>query len=249
MKTIKIVLSGFILLFALTGCAKFKQITMTDSDGPISSPQQGYAAAQQAKDAGLSERAINKYEQVLATYPTSVYAKRAQHGLINIYFEKEKFAEAAAEADQYIHLYPRAKDVDYAYYMKARSHYATHKNALLTFFKFDQSLRDLAGKNTAYRNFSELVTRFPSSRYVPKSREYMVKIENLFADKQYYIANYYYKRRKYVAAINRANIVVEQYPRAKVAPKALKMIAKANRALGLEQPARDAEKYLKQRYA
>ena len=50
--------------------------------------------------------------------------------LIYAYYKKKDFPSAAATAERFIHLYPRAKYVDYAYYMKALANFQQTRGAL-----------------------------------------------------------------------------------------------------------------------
>ena len=59
-------------------------------------------------------------------------------------------------------------------------------------------------------------------------------LRNLFASYDLHIADYYFRKKAYVAAANRANEVVQQYQGAPEVERALIIMIKSYRILGLE---------------
>jgi outer membrane protein assembly factor BamD len=87
----------------------------------------------------------------------------------------------------------------------------------------------------AYQEFAEMIRRFPDSRYVPDARQRMIYLRNLFASYELHIADYYFRRKAYVAAANRANEIIQRYQGAPEVKKALVIMIKSYRILGLEE--------------
>ncbi len=65
------------------------------------------------------------------------------------------------------------------------------------------------------------MTRFPDSEYAPDARSRMVFIRNEMARHELHAARYYARRGAYIAAINRAQYVVQHYQRTPMVPEAL----------------------------
>lgn len=62
----------------------------------------------------------------------------------------------------------------------------------------------------------------------------MIILNNRLARSDLKIAEYYYNRKAYLAAANRAEDVLRKYPLAQSNRKALNLLKKANEKLGLE---------------
>src|SRR5690606_34027954 len=86
----------------------------------------------------------------------------------------------------------------------------------------------------AFADFLRLFQRFPDSPYAPDARQRMVHIRNLLAEQELRAANYYARRRAFIAADNRAQFVVRHYQESPAVPEALAILSKSYESL--EQP-------------
>jgi len=230
------------LIFLLSSCKTFWSKDDDDDDGPF----KGQTAKQIYLDANkdLSKKdyanAIKRYEALETLYPFNDYAEQAELNLIYAYYKKEDYASAAATAERFIHLYPRANRVDYAYYMKGLSNFQQVRGNITNFLPIDQSWRDPGTQSQAYSDFATLVQKFPESRYKTNAMQRMIYLRNMFAQVELNISKYYLDRSMYVAAAERANYLIKTYPQAPTVKSALKIVYHANQALGLKQAAADA---------
>jgi outer membrane protein assembly factor BamD len=199
-----------------------------------------------AKDQYTS--AIKRFEAMESMFPFSNYAEQAQIDLIYAYYKNDEFASAAATAERFTRLYPRAKQVDYAYYMKGMANFQQPRGALSNVFPVNESWRDPGTQTQAYSDFASLVQKFPDSRYKPDAQQRMLYLRNMFAKRELNTANYYFDRKMYVAAAERASSVVKDYPQSPSAQQALVILFKANQALGLTQAAQEAANVYKATY-
>ena len=231
---------GIVMTVMLASCSKF-----LDKDDDESNPFQGVAAKTLYTD---SQKAMEKKEYTAATkrlealetmYPFSDYSERAAIDLIYAYYEKEEYAACAAAAERFIHLYPRAKNVDYAYYMKALANFQQPRGAMAKFLPLDESWRDPGTQAQSYSDFATLVQLFPNSKYKANSLQRMIYLRNMFAQKNLNIAKYYYHRKMFVAASERANYVIKTYPQASSTQEAMALLYNANKELGLNDAAKD----------
>ena len=93
--------------------------------------------------------------------------------------------------------------------------------------------RDQSTLQDAFLDFSELIRRFPDSRYVPDARQRMVFLRNSLAAYELIVAEYYLSRHAYIAAANRARYALEVYPQTPTTPEALIVMHKAYTQLEL----------------
>jgi outer membrane protein assembly factor BamD len=237
-------MKGFVLLVALLSLTACKHWWggNDEDDNPYQgvSAEQLYQDAKNAMSKDQYSAAIKRLEALDTMYPFNDYAESAQIDLIYAYYKKEDYPSAAATAERFIHLYPRTKRVDYAYYMKAMSNFHQTRGALANIFPVDNSWRDPGSQSQAYSDFATLVQQFPASRYKANALQHMIYLRNMFAKRELNAARYYYQHRKYVAAVERAGYLVKTYPQAPTAQDALSILYYANLNLGLTSAANEA---------
>jgi outer membrane protein assembly factor BamD len=138
--------------------------------------------------------------------------------------------------------------VDYAYYLQGLVNFSKNRGITERILPSDMSERDVTAVYASFQNFSELLERFPDSRYAEDASQRMVYLRNILAHNEIHIAGYYLRREAYVAAINRSRFVVENYSRTTAVPDALVVMIKAYRELGLPDLANDTMRVLKLNY-
>lgn len=239
MKRIQVLLL-ICLLFSLTACKKWGSNDEDNNPYQGMTAKQLFADAQKAMAKEQYESAAKRLEALESMYPFSNFAEKAQMDLIYAYYKKEDYPSAAATAERFIHLYPRAKNVDYAYYMKGLANYQQTRGALANIFPVDESWRDLGTQSQAYSDFATLVQKFPESRYKANALQRMIYLRNMFAKRELNTSKYYYERKMFVAAAERASYLVANYPQAPSAREALALLYNSNRNMGLQKAANDA---------
>lgn len=238
MKKILLVLSLMtVLAGALAGCS-----TTTDASQAYKgeTPRQIYSYGKSELKSGNYSEAVKRFEALDVQYPYGPETESAQFYIIYAYFKKEEYAMAASAADRFIKLHPSYEHVDYAYYLRGLSDFYKNLGLLERVFSVDLSTRDLTQIRKSYYDFRELVERFPQSAYAPSAHQYMVYLRNLMAGHIYDTAQFYYDRRAYVAAANRASDVVAHYEGAPAVKNALMLMAKSYHELGMTKEERDA---------
>jgi outer membrane protein assembly factor BamD len=232
-------------LLSLSGCALFGD---SKEDIEEMSEQELFTEAKGALDEGYYTKAIEHYEKLQARYPFGKNAAQAQLDLAYAYYKDEEQESAIAACERFIKLYPRQKHVDYAYYLRGLSNFSQGKGLAERFLPIDTSQRDQGAALKSFQDFSELIKRFPRSKYVSDATQRMTYLRNLLAQHEVNVANYYMRRGAYVAAANRARYVVENYQRAPVMPDALTLMAKAYRILEMDDLAADSLRVLEENY-
>ena len=229
------------LIISLTACKSWWADHEEDNN-PYKglSEKQLYDEAKHALAKDQYASAIKRFEAMESMYPFSNYAEQVQLDLIYAYYKNDDFASAAATAEHFTHLYPRAQRVDYAYYMKGMANFQQPRGALANVIPVNESWRDPGTETQAYSDFASLVQKFPESRYKPDALQRMIYLRNMFAKRELNTANYYFERKMYVAAAERASGLIKDYPQAPSVQKALIILYKANQALGLTEAAQDA---------
>lgn len=192
--------------------------------------------------------AIKRFEALDAQYPYGRNTEIAQLHIIYAYYMTSDYASADAAADRFIHAHPANPHVDYAYFMRGLSNYYQNMGLFERFFAVDLATRDLAQIKKSYADFAQLVSQYPNSYYAPAAHQYMIYLRNVLADHELEVAQFYYDKGAYVAAANRANLVVRHYQGSPAVPKALVIMTKSYRALNLKESASDAWTVLQYNY-
>jgi len=204
--------------------------------------------AKAALDGKNYQKAIKLYEALEARYPFGDYAAQAQLNVAYAYYKNDDPEAALAAADRFIKVNPRSPAVDYAYYLKGLVNYNRGIGFLERFLPTDASQRDPGNAKDSYDNFNELVLRFPHSKYVPDAKLRMVALRNNMAMYELHVADFYFRRKAYVAAINRANYVLKEYQKTLAVPYALKFLQQGYLKLGMTDLAADAERVFNLNY-
>ena len=208
------------------------------------SAQKLYAEASQALASGSYADAIKYYEKLEARYPFGRYAMQAQLDVAYAYYKDEEPDQAIAAADRFIKLYPNSPATPYAYYLKGIVNFNQGIGLLERYLPTDPSQRDAGAAVEAYKNFEELVRKFPDSEYAKDARQRMIYLRNNLARYEVHVARYYYNRGAYVAAVNRAAYVVERYQRSPAVRDALELMALSYDRLELPNLAGDARRVI-----
>ncbi|MGA7984813.1 MAG: outer membrane protein assembly factor BamD [Burkholderiales bacterium] len=202
----------------------------------------------EAKDSMASKdwgQAVKYFEKLEARYPYGRFAQQAQIEIAYSYWKDSERASALAAADRFIKLYPNHPNVDYAYYLKGLINFNENTGLLAGLSNPDMSERDPKATREAFATFKELVTRFPKSKYTPDAIERMRYLVDSLASYEVHVARWYMRRGAYVAAANRAQYAVTEYPRAPATEEALSIMIHAYDALGLDDLRDSAARVMK----
>jgi outer membrane protein assembly factor BamD len=209
------------------------------------SAQKLYSEAKEALTDGDYERAIGYYEKLEARYPFGKYAQQAMLEIAYAYYKDEEPDSAIAAADRFIRTYPRHPNVDYAYYLKGLANFNRGKGIVEKYLPQDPTERDPGAALQSFEDFSELVRRFPHSKYAADAAQRMRFLRNNLAAYEVNVAEYYLRRGAYLAAANRVSHVIEQYQRTPAVPDALVVMAEAYKMLRLDKLSQDALRVLR----
>lgn len=221
-----------ILALGLTACA-----SKPDEVLPEERYYENARSAMRSGNFNEAERNLNALETY---YPFGRYAEQAQLDLIYARYQNLDLEGARSAADRFLRLNPQSEHADYAIYLRGIAAYNLDISLAQRYFGVDATARDLGMQRQAFRDFNELLTRYPNSEYAADARQRMIAIRNRMAALELHAARYYIKREAYIAANNRARFVVENYPSAPVAEEALRLMAETFLILDLQDAAQDA---------
>lgn len=238
---IRILVTTLIAVALLSGCGILgKEFDETEGW----SANELYSKAARELDSANYKRAIELYRKLEARYPFGRFAMQGQLDIAYAYYKAEEPEQALAAADRFIKLYPQNPYVDYAYYLKGIVNYNRSIGFLDRFFPLDTSQRDPGSAMDAFNDFSELVRLYPNSKYAADARQRMLHLRNMLAKGELHVARYYMERGAYLAAVARAQYVVERFQRTGAVEDALELMIAGYQRLGENELAADARRVL-----
>lgn len=204
-----------------------------------------YAEARDEMRSGRYAAAIKMLERLEARYPFGRWAQQAQIDIAYAHFKDNERALAMAATDRFLKQFPSHESLDYIYYLRGLINFNEQQGWLATLGRQDLSERDLRAARDSFDAFREVITRFPGSKYAADAESRMKYLVNAMASGEVHIARYYYTRGAYVAAINRAQGAIAEYPRAPAIEEALYIAMQAYERLGMQDHRADTERVLK----
>lgn len=192
----------FSLLF---GCSSADKIDANTAEGAFEYGQRF------EKDERYDE-AIAQYMDVKNKHPYSKLALEAELRVADIHFKRESYIEAQSAYQLFKDFHPRNPKVDYVTFRLALSYFHQLPDTI------DRDL-SLAGKAILY--FNEVIQSFPRSSYVEKAKEHRAECLKKLANKEFYIADFYFSRDMFDSALGRFEDLLAKYPELGFEPKAL----------------------------
>jgi outer membrane protein assembly factor BamD len=193
-------------------------------------------------------KASKLYEKLEARYPYGLYAQQGQLELAYAYYRDNEPASALSATDLFIKLHPNHPSVDYAYYLKGLINFNDDLGLLGSLAAQDLTERDPKAARESFDSFKVLVQKFPESKYAKDSYLRMAYLVNALASSEVHIARYYLRRGAYVAAINRAQSALQNYPSAPANEEGLAIMIDAYGKLGEATLHDDAQRVLAQNF-
>lgn len=218
-----------LMMITVSGCKKDKNI----DDGRTAAEM--YNSAKAYLDSNNWSRAVSAYQGLSTRYPFGRYTEQAQLELAYAYHRSGNPEAALSTADRFIRTYPSHPNVDYAYYIRGLTNYEQRVGFMERLMPSRVRDRDQTAARESFRDFDELIRRFPDSRYAPDARQRMVFLRNNLSFYELDVARYYLRRKAYVAAANRARYAIENYPGSPELGNALEILHVSYTEMGLPE--------------
>jgi len=229
-----LILSAF-LLFSCGKKNKEEIISETDNEeiGKIL-----YAEGVEALKEGDAFYAGKKFRE--AETLLSQYASASKASLMASYadYSRSSYSSAIFGLEKHISSYPADKNIDYAHYLIAICYYE----------QILDEKKDLEPLLKAKEKFEFIMKNYPNTDYGTDARFKIDLIIDQLAAKEMSVARFYMKTEKWIPALNRLKVVVDQYDRTVFVEEALHRLVEIYYRLGLEDEARQAASILGYNY-
>ena len=176
--------------------------------------------------------AAKKFNEAEVLFPQSEWAPKSSLMASYAYYVQDYYSDSIAELIRFIKIYPKDKNLDYAYYLLATCY----------FEQIVDETKDLESITEAKKYFNIVIKKYPNTEYALDSDFKLDLIDDLLASKEMYIGRYYLDKKKWVSAINRFRNVIDKYETTAFTQEALHRLVEIHYMLGLVN---EAEKYAK----
>ena len=193
---------------------------------------EAYQKGMDSLEAGDVLFAAKKFNEAEILFPQSEWAPKSALMAAYSYYTQDYYKDAIAELERFIRIYPYYKDLDYAYYLMAISHYE----------QIVDEKKDLQSIVNAKKNFSLLIKDYPNTEYALDAEFKLDLINDILASKEMYLGRYYLQKKKWIPAINRFRTIIDEYDTTIYTEEALHRLVEVYYIIGLES---EAEKYAK----
>ncbi|MDD2844202.1 MAG: outer membrane protein assembly factor BamD [Rhodoferax sp.] len=212
------------------------------------SPNKIYAEAKDELSLGAYDKAVVLFEKLEGRAAGTPLAQQAQIDKAYAHYKAGEPVLAIATLDRFIKLHPASPALDYALYLKGIVNFNDDLGLFSGLTRQDLAERDQKAAKDSFESFKELVSRFPDSRYAPEASQRMNYIVNSLAQSEVHVARYYFERRAYLAAINRAQTAITDYQGVPALEEALFIMVKSYDALGMTALRDDTQRVLEKNY-
>ena len=129
--------------------------------------------------------AAKKFNEAEILFPQSIWAPKSALMAAYSYYSQDYYDDAIAELNRFIKIYPKDKNLDYAYYLLGTSYYEQIVN----------EKKDLQSITEAKKNFTTVVDNFPKTEYSMDAKFKLDLIDQILASKEMYIGRYYFEKK------------------------------------------------------
>ena len=210
----------FIVLIFVLGCSNNEKIQTTNN---FSSDIELYKSAMNHLKKKEFDKAVETFTELEIQHPYSKWATKGQLMAGFAHYKANEYEEAILTLSKFIELNPTHKSIPYAMYLKAYSYYERMPDVNL-----DQKLSD-----RAVEEFSELINKYPNSKYAKKSMSHLRSLKNHLASREVKIAKFYQSQGYFLASIKRYKSVLREYKKSTHIPESIFRLIECYISLGL----------------
>jgi outer membrane protein assembly factor BamD len=197
---------------------------------------------------GNWSKARELYEKLEARYPFGRYAQQAQIEIAYCYYKQGETADAISTTDRFLKLNANSPRADYVYYLRGLINFIEAPKFVGPLVGYRVSERDPKAMQESFESFKELVARFPASPYYGDALLRITFLRDALADHELRVADYYFRRGAYLAAVNRSESALRNYQGAPQLQSALVIMVRCYDRLGLTDLSDGARRVLRASY-
>jgi outer membrane protein assembly factor BamD len=144
-------------------------------------------------------------QTLLNTYPESEYKMRAKLAVGDSWFKEggsAAYTQAESEYKDFITFFPQAPEAAEA----------QMKVADIYFLQMEKPDRDFNNAQNAEREYRAMIDQFPDSSLVPRAKQKLREVQEVLAEREFIIGQYYASHMNWAGTIARLQTVADTYP-------------------------------------
>ena len=218
-------------IFILNGCSKNdKEISLIKEINQEDEMIQAYKEGVKALDENDTFFAAKKFLEAELLYPQSEWASKSSLMASYAYYIEGNYSEALYNLERFLKTYPKDPRMDYVHYLIGLSYYEN----------IEGEKKDIKPLIEAKNKFKFVIQNYPNTDFALDSKFKIDLINDVLASKEMYLGRHYIKKEKWVAAINRFKIVLNDYDTTIYTEEAIHRLVEIHYKIGIEG---EAKKY------
>lgn len=198
-KKTAIVLSALLLAVVLSGCSLLDYFKK--SELPKASPEGMYSSASQEYQQGNYKKARELFRRVKEEFPLHELAILAEIGIADSLYSEKEYPAARDMYSDFISMHPLDENIPYVLYQMGMCHY----------YQMESVDRDQTETVKARNEWEKLVSRYPQSKFSAMAEKMLREVKQRLAEREFYVGNFYFKQKKYEAALARFERIAGEY--------------------------------------
>ena len=231
----KIFLILFLILF-LSECSKKEELSNKPPD--VKESYKIYSEGLDAMRKGDFFFAAKKFSEAEKILPIIEHSAKALLMSSYCFYSINFYEEAISSLENFLRKYPADQNIEYASYLIALSNYE----------QILDEKKDLDPLLKTKKIIEDYIKKYPNNDYSLDLKFKLGLIQNQLAAKEIYVAKYYIKTQKWIPAINRLKVVVNNYEETIFIEEALHRLVEIYYNLGLIAEAEKTAKILGYNY-
>ena len=225
-----------LIIFIFTGCAKKEDLSVKPPD--VKESYKIYDEAMKAMNEGDFFFAAKKFSEAEKILPVVEHSAKALLMSSYCFYSINFHDETISSLENFLRKYPADKNIQYASYLIALSNYE----------QILDEKKDLKPLLKTKKIIEDYIKKYPDTDYSLDLKFKLGLIQNQLAAKEIYIAKYYIKIQKWIPAINRLKIVINEYDETIFIEEALHRLVEIYYNIGLISEAEKTAKILGYNY-
>ena len=218
-------------IFILNGCSKNdKEISLIKEINQEDEMIRAYKEGAKALDENDTFFAAKKFLEAELLYPQSEWASKSSLMASYAYYIEGNYSGALYNLERFLKTYPKDPRMDYVHYLIGLSYYEN----------IEGEKKDIKPLIEAKNKFEFVIQNYPNTDFALDSKFKIDLINDVLASKEMYLGRHYIKKEKWVAAINRFKIVLNDYDTTIYTEEAIHRLVEIHYKIGLEG---EAKKY------
>jgi outer membrane protein assembly factor BamD len=199
---LKVIVCSLLILLFLNGCSLSSFFTFLKKEQSVkNSPEALYVRGSTKFHDGDYKKARECFTRLKDEYPLHNLAILAELGIGDSFYVDKEFVEAESAYSDFLSMHPTNENIPYVLYQMGMCHY----NLMGTID------RDQTETIKARKEFERIIISFPDSKFSLAAEKLLRDCKQKIAEHEFYIGKFYFRQKKYQAALSRFENIVSNF--------------------------------------